>query len=60
MHFDSSGLNDYYFIDSQWLCDIFAHAVSSEFNCKYTINQGNLLRLFRSGYSFLTVEAFML
>ena len=35
MHFDSSGLKDYYFIDSQWLCDMFAHVVSSEFNSKY-------------------------
>ena len=34
MHFDSSGLENYYFIDSQWLCDMFAHVVSSEFNCK--------------------------
>ena len=35
MHFDSFGLNDYYFVDSQWLCDMFAHVVSSEFNSKY-------------------------
>ena len=35
MHFDSSGLKDYYFIDSQWLCDMFAHVVSSEFNSEY-------------------------
>ena len=34
MHFDSVALKDLYFVDSQWLCDMFAHVVSSEFNCK--------------------------
>jgi len=32
MHFDSVALKDLYFIDSQWLCDVFAHVVSPKIN----------------------------
>ena len=39
MHFDSFALKDLYFVDSQWLCDMFAHVVSLEFNRKYGILQ---------------------
>ena len=35
MHFDSFALKDLYFIDSQWLCDVFAHVVSPKCNGKY-------------------------
>ena len=35
VHFDSVALKDFYFVDSQWLCDMFAHVVSSEYNSKY-------------------------
>jgi len=34
MHFDSFALKDLYFIDSQWLCDVFAHVVSPNCNGK--------------------------
>ena len=34
MHFDSLALQEYYFLDSQWLCDMFAHVISSEYNRK--------------------------
>ena len=35
VHFDSVALKDLYFVDSQWLCDMFAHVVSSEYNSEY-------------------------
>ena len=38
MHFDSLALQEYYFLDSQWLCDMFAHVISSEYNCKECIH----------------------
>lgn len=34
VHFDSVALKDLYFVDSQWLCDMFAHVVSLEYNCE--------------------------
>ena len=34
MHFDSLALQNYYFLDPQWLCDLFAHVISTEYNCK--------------------------
>ena len=35
MHFDSLALQDCYFLDSQWLCDMFAHVISTKYNSKH-------------------------
>ena len=48
MHFDSLALQDYYFLDSQWLCDMFAHVISSEYNRKeYIYTQDHCMQSLR-------------
>ena len=34
MHFDSSELKNFYFVNPQWLCNVFAHVVLSTDHCK--------------------------
>ena len=34
MHLDSPKIENFCFVDLQWLCDVLTHVVSLEYDCK--------------------------